>query len=76
MERCRYSATILPLGGFQQSTCDEGVHFSSPQLDLDARKGTPAPLAVKAHALGGRGEPLAMCLDISVEPCQNPSRPV
>ena len=57
MERRRQGPSILALGGFQQFACDETVHLTSPQLDLDARKSTPAPLAVTAHALGARGEP-------------------
>ena len=55
MERCRQGATILPLGRFQQSACDESVHLTSPQLDLDAGKATPAALTVAAHTFGGRG---------------------
>jgi hypothetical protein len=57
MERCRQCDAILPLVGVQQSACDEGIHLASPQLDLDARKATPAALTVAAHALGARGEP-------------------
>jgi len=57
MERCRKGVTILPLDWLQQSACTERVHLTSPQLDFDARKATSAALTVKAHALGGRGEP-------------------
>jgi hypothetical protein len=57
MERCRQCGAILPLSLFQQSARDESVHLTSPQLDLDARKATPAPRAVTAHPFGGRGKP-------------------
>src|SRR5262249_22677292 len=56
MERSRQGVTILPLSGLQQSACDEGLHLTSAQLDLDARKPTPATLAIAAHSLGGRGK--------------------
>jgi hypothetical protein len=54
VERCRQGVTILPLSGLQQSACDEGLYLTSAQLDLDARKPTPATFAVTTHSLGGR----------------------
>jgi hypothetical protein len=55
MERRRQGVTILPPSGLQQSACDESIHLAPPQLDLDARKPTPATLAVTAHPFSGRG---------------------
>src|SRR5262249_23611508 len=52
MERSRQGVTILPLSGLQQSACDQGLHLTSAQLNLDAHKPASATVAIPAHPSG------------------------